>query len=66
MSMVTTHHYSKYSESFLKLKKMKVKLKFNSQNNEIHNTHFNLDELVEAIELSHDSATGPDEIHNKC
>ena len=24
---------------------------------------FNLDELVEAIQLSHDSATGPDEIH---
>ena len=24
---------------------------------------FNLDELVEAIQLSHNSATGPDEIH---
>ena len=24
---------------------------------------FNLDELVEAIKLSHDSATGPDVIH---
>ena len=34
-----------------------------SQNNEIYNKDFNLDELVEAIQLSHDSATGPDEIH---
>ena len=34
-----------------------------SQNNEIYNKDFNLDELVEAIPLSHDSATGPDEIH---
>ena len=36
---------------------------FKSQNNEIYNKDFNLDELVEAIQLSHDSATGPDEIH---
>ena len=26
-------------------------------------TDFNLDEFVEAIQLSHDSAPGPDEIH---
>ena len=38
-------------------------MNFKSQNNEIYNTDFNLDELVEAIQLSHDSATGPDEIH---
>ena len=41
----------------------KVKLNFKSQNNEIYNKDFNLDELVEAIQLSHDSAAGPDEIH---
>ena len=29
----------------------------------LYNKDFNLDELVEAIQLSHDSATGPDEIH---
>ena len=34
-----------------------------SQNNEIYNKDFNLDELVEAIQLSNDSAKGPDEIH---
>ena len=28
-----------------------------------YNKDFNLDELVEAIQLSHDSATGPDEMH---
>ena len=54
-----------YSESFRKIKteQEKVKLNFKSQNNEIHNKDFNLDELVEAIQLSQDSATGPDEIH---
>ena len=55
----------KYSESFRKIKteQEKVKLNFKSQNNEIYNKDFNLDELVEAIQLLHDSATGPDEIH---
>ena len=38
-------------------------MNFKSQNNEIYNKDFNLDDLVEAIQLSHDSATGPDEIH---
>ena len=38
-------------------------MNFKSQNNEIYNKDFNLDELVEAIQQSHDSATGPDEIH---
>ena len=38
-------------------------MNFKSQNNEIYNKDFNLDELVEAIQLSHNSATGPDEIH---
>ena len=54
-----------YSESFRKIKteQGKVKLNFKSQNNEIYSKDFNLDELVEAIQLSHDSATGPDEIH---
>ena len=54
-----------YSEFFRKIKteQEKVKLNFKSQNNEIYNKDFNLDELVEAIQLSHDSATGPDEIH---
>ena len=54
-----------YSESFRKIKieQEKVKLNFKSQNNEIYSKDFNLDELVETIQLSHDSAMGPDEIH---
>ena len=55
-----------YSESFRKIEteQEKVKLNFKSQNNEIYNKDFNLDELVEPIQLSHDSVvTGPDEIH---
>ena len=54
-----------YSESFRRIKteQEKVKLNFKSQNNEIYDKDFNLDELVEAIQLSHDSATDPDEIH---
>ena len=38
-------------------------MNFKSQNNEIYNKDFNLDELNEAIQLSHDSATVSDEIH---
>ena len=47
-----------YSESFrkIKTKQEKVKLNFKSQNNEIYNKDFNLDELVETItRLSHGS-----------
>ena len=38
-------------------------MNFKSQNNEIYSKDFNLYELVETIQLSHDSATGPDGIH---
>ena len=38
-------------------------MNYKSQNNEIYSKDFNLYELVEAIQLSHDSATGPDGIH---
>ena len=36
---------------------------FRSQNNEIYNKDFDLDELVEATQLSPGSAMGPDEIY---
>ena len=51
-----------YSAFFRKINTVqeKVELNFKSQNNEIYNKDFNLDELVEAIQLSHDSATGLD------
>ena len=54
-----------YSEKFQKVKEEqeKVKLNFKTSNNEEYNSLFNFDELLEAINQSHDSATGPDEIH---
>ena len=54
-----------YSEKFQKVKEEqeKVKLNFKSANNKEYNSLFNFDELLEAINQSHDSATGPDEIH---
>ena len=41
----------------------KIKLNFKSSNNEEYNNPFNLDELKDAISKSHDTATGPEEIH---
>ena len=38
-------------------------MNFKLQNNEIYNKDFNLDELVEAIQQSHDLAMGPGEIY---
>ena len=54
-----------YSEKFQKVKneQEKIKLNFKSTNTEEYNNLFNFDELLEAINQSHDSATGPDEIH---
>ena len=54
-----------YTETFRKVKneQEKIKLNFKSTNSEDYNKLFNLDELLEAINQSHDSATGPDEIH---
>ena len=54
-----------YSEKFKNVKKQqeKNKINFKSLNNEEYNNHFNLLELKDAIQKSHDTATGPDEIH---
>ena len=54
-----------YSEGFQKYQKQqeKIKLNFKSSNNEEYNNPFNLDELKDAISKSHDTATGPDEVH---
>ena len=54
-----------YSEKFQKVKneQEKIKLNFKLTNTEEYNNLFNFDELLEAINQSHDSATGPDEIH---
>ena len=54
-----------YSEKFQKVKAVqeKIKLNFKSANTEEYNNLFNFDELLDAIKQSHDSATGPDEVH---
>ena len=54
-----------YSEKFQKIKaeQEKIKLNFKSANTGEYNNLFNFDELLDAIKQSHDSATGPDEIH---
>ena len=53
------------SESFggIEIEQEKVELSFESQNGEVCDRDFNLDELVEAVQLSHDSAAGPGGVH---
>ena len=58
----STSHYSKDFQKYKK-EQEKIKLNFKSSNNEEYNTPFNLDELKDAISKSHDTATGPDEVH---
>ena len=52
-----------YLEKFKNVKKIKKKINFKSLNNEEYNNYFNLLELKDAIQKSHDTVTGPDEIH---
>ena len=54
-----------YLEKCRNVKKHQEKyiINFKSLNNEEYNSHFNLLELKDAIQKSHDTATGPDEIH---
>ena len=55
-------NYSKEFQNYQEQQE-KIKLNFKSNNNEEYNNPFNLDELKDAISKSHDTATGPDEIH---
>ena len=54
-----------YSKQFQNQKKSqeKYKINFNSENHEPYNEFITLTELKSAIEKSHDTAVGPDEIH---
>ena len=54
-----------YSEKFQNIKKHQErnKIYFKSLNNEDYNNPFNILELKDAIQKSHDTATGSDEIH---
>ena len=59
---LSNRHYPEQFQNYQKHQE-KIKLNFKSSNTEEYNTPFNLDELKEAINKSHDTATGPDEIH---
>ena len=54
-----------YSKKFQNIKKQeeKIKLNFTSSNTEEYNSLFNITELKDAIAVSKDTATGPDDIH---
>ena len=54
-----------YAPKFQKFKDVKEKehLNFRSKNNEEYNEPFNFDELMTSLNKSHDTATGPDQIH---
>ena len=53
-----------YSESFRKIKTEQEKVELNLYHKIMKFiTNFDLYELVETVQLSHDSASGPDEIH---
>ena len=53
------------SEKFRRIKqaKEKVKLKFQSNNNEHYNKHFTIEELQASLKRANDTAVGPDDIH---
>jgi len=55
-------HYSSKFESH-KVHPERQTLKFNSHNMETYNTPFFIDELLDALSSSNDSAVGPDDIH---
>src|SRR5258706_385761 len=58
----SSDHYTKKFQKF-KDKQEKKPVKFNSDNTEIYNELFTLQELRAAICKSHDTAVGPDEVH---
>ena len=59
----SNRHYPEQFQNYQKHQEKKIKLNFKSSNTEEYNNPFNLDELKDAISQSHDTATGPDEIH---
>ena len=63
--MKNTSQCPLYSSKFLshKTNAERQTLKFNSHNMETYNTPFSIDELLDALSSSNDSAVGPDDIH---
>ena len=58
----SSNHYTPRFQKY-KAQAEKEKLNFNSNNSEDYNMLFNITELIESLNKSHDTATGPDEIH---
>ena len=44
-------------------RKLKSRLKFSSDNAELYNKPFSMEELRDALRRAHDTSAGPDEIH---
>ena len=63
MALLLHKHYSKQFQS-IKENKEKYKINLNSKNQEVYNENFSMTELKTAIEKSHNSAIGPDEVHH--
>ena len=57
--------YCSFCSNKINVKKQeeKIKLNFTSSNTEEYNSMFNITELKDAIAVSKDKATGPDDIH---
>ena len=59
----SSKHYSKQFQS-IKKNKEKYKINLNSKNQEVYNENLSMTESKTAIEKSHNSAVGPDEVHH--
>ena len=55
-------NYSNTFQSF-RCQAENQQLKFKSSNYDNYNNPFSLDELTDAISISHDTAVGPDDVH---
>ena len=61
MSLAIIHYSSKFKSD--KANAERQTLKFNSRNIETYNTPFSIDELLDALSSSNDSAVAPEDIH---
>ena len=62
MKISSNRNYCEKFQTYM-YDQQKFNLNFKSSNTEEYNNPFNLVELKEAINKSHDTATGPDEVH---
>ena len=57
--------YQSKSFQIIKTKAEKVQIKFQSKNTESYNQPFSIAELKESLNKAHNTAIGPDKIHNQ-